>query len=107
MVLLIIGALAATSAGAGFVGERYLGLTRGSAPSALAKLLECLGLSLLFMILNVAVVTGVAFGIRTLTPFFVSAYSAGDASVVVFSVCQAIAFQWWRFSGHPERSTVR
>ena len=96
MILLILSTLAVTSAGAAVVGNKFLHLTHRSIPSALGGLFECLGISVLFMVLNVAVVTGIAIGVRTLTPAFLSAYSAGDIAFVAFSVCQAILFQAWR-----------
>jgi hypothetical protein len=105
--LLMAGALVLTSVGAGVVGERYLGLNRSRVPAAFDKLLESLGLSVVFLILNVVIGAAVSFGIRSFTAAFVSAYAVGDVTYVVFSVCQAIAFQWWWFSGERARSLDR
>jgi hypothetical protein len=60
------------------------------------RTLECLGLALALLALNL--VTGVlmALAMRVATRSFISLYGAADLTLVPLSLGQAILFLWWR-----------
>ena len=88
--------VALTSLGAYRVGVARLGLPSSGIVVAIGKTFESLGLTVVFLIANVAVGAGAILALRTLTPGFLSLYLAADQTLVVFSVVQAVAFQAWR-----------
>jgi len=88
--------IALTSAGTYFVGTRAAGLSVQRLRAAVGKALECAGLTLIFLGVNVAVGTAAALAARYLVSTFVSLYPMADASLLGLSLLQAITFQWWR-----------
>lgn len=92
---LILLLVALTTAGAYVVGVRALGLRRASLQAVLGKLLECIGVALMFMVANTALGFALILAVRTVGRTFVSLYVVSDASVAILSLLQAIAFQAW------------
>jgi len=88
--------IALTSVGACFVGIRAAGLSAGRLRAAVGKALECVGLTLVFLLVNIAVGVTAALAARYLLSTFVSLYPMADASLLGLSLLQAITFQWWR-----------
>ncbi len=98
MTWLLVVAIVLTSVVACLAGVRHLGLSVRSLPAAAGTLLECIGLAVVFSVLNIGVATTVVVLIRALGAGFVSAYVTGDAVWLVFSFLQAVMFQLWRAS---------
>jgi hypothetical protein len=85
-----------TSAGAWVVGARRLGLDSRALGAAVGRLLESLGVIVIFLAANVLVAGLVILTARSVGPRFVSLYLADDAIVLVLSALQGLAFQAWR-----------
>src|SRR5262245_53339425 len=92
----ILALIATTSVVAYVVGRWRLGLSPGRLRPAAARLLECLGLAVLFLIGNQALGVAAILAARALTAGFVSLYLVDDTSVAVLSLLQALLFVWWR-----------
>src|SRR5688572_26105408 len=77
-----------------------LGRRRGWSTAALAgavgRMLECLGLAVVLMVLNVATAALVILVARVVAGHFFSLYLATDLTLVPLSVAQAVLVQWWR-----------
>jgi hypothetical protein len=95
-VVLILALVAITSIAAYLVGRRRLDLAPGGLRSAAVRLLECLGLAVLFLLGNQALGVAVIVAARAVTGGFVSLYMVDDVSLVVLSLFQALLFAWWR-----------
>jgi hypothetical protein len=76
-------------------GRRRLRLTPSGLRLAWGRTLECVGLAVVFYALNVGLGIGVALLLRAAGRYS-SLYTSGDVSLVVFSVLQALVFEWWR-----------
>jgi hypothetical protein len=63
---------------------------------AAVRLLECVGLSVAFYVLNLAAGFVAVLVLRRVTQEFVSVYVNSDSTLPVLSAFQAIVFQWWR-----------
>jgi hypothetical protein len=85
-----------TSAGACFVGVRAAGLPGRILRVALGKALECIGLALVFLAVNVAAGVIAALAARYLLSTFVSLYLIADVSLLGLSFLQALTYHWWR-----------
>jgi hypothetical protein len=98
MVALVMALLVmATSAGAYAVARRRLRLRRADLPRALGAALECIGLAVVFLLLNAMIGAGVIIGVRALTGYFVSVYLMSDATMVLISGLQGLIFWcWWQ-----------
>lgn len=94
--LFILVLAAATSVTAYLVGRRRLGLPPGGLRSASTRLLECLGLAVLFLLGNYALGVAAILAARAVTRGFVSLYLVDDVILVVLSLLQALVFAWWR-----------
>jgi hypothetical protein len=94
--LYLIGLVALTSALAWVIGRRRLGLTGSSLRPALVRLLEWVGLSVVFYALNLFIGFALVLLLRKLTGSFVSMYVNTDATLALLSAFQALVFQWWR-----------
>ena len=94
--LLFFVCLAVTSLASYWLGRRALGLDRASLASALARALECLGASVIFLVANVLLGTLAALAVRTLTSHFVGLYVFSDAILLPLSLVQGLAFWSWR-----------
>lgn len=63
--------------------------------TALSRVLECAGLAIILLMMNVAVGFLLVLALRKVTGTFVSLYLNTDAVLAVMSLLQAIALQWW------------
>lgn len=90
--------LAVTSLASYVLGVKVLGLPASGIRRAIGRMLDSVGLALLFMLANLA--TGIAAIAVTQvgTGHFVSPYIIADQAeaLLVLSFLQGIAFQWWR-----------
>jgi len=93
LYLLLLFAL--TSVALVAVGARVLGLRATSLRGALARVLELSGFTVLLTVVNVAAGFLLVLALRFLTGTFVSLYLNTDAMLVLMSVLQAAALQWW------------
>jgi len=91
--------IALTSTGAWAVGARRLGLDSRALGAAAGRLLESLGVIVIFLAANLLVAGLLILTARSVGPRFVSLYLADDAIVLVLSVLQGLAFQAWRGAG--------
>jgi hypothetical protein len=78
-----------------------LALKRWALPPALLgrvarKVVEWVGMTLLFVSANTALTAIGILTIRSVTPWFQSVYLAEDAILIVLSALQGSALQWWR-----------
>ena len=92
----LLGVVGFTSVGIYLVGSRGLGLSGRDLPAAVGKMLECVGATLVFFVVNLAVAITVIFISRGLGGDLVSLYPAGDTAWLILSLFQAVTFQWWR-----------
>jgi hypothetical protein len=95
-----VGIVILTSWGAYVVGTRGMGLRQSELPAAVTAVLSYLGLTVVFLLGNVAVGIVLILGLRVLTRQFISIYVLNDATLAVLSLLQALVFHSWR-----ERST--
>ncbi len=91
-ILLLVGL---SSVGAYWVGAKGLGLSGRGLRTAVGKLLEGVGMTLVFLAVNLAVGMLALLATRGLTRGFVSLYLADDITLPVLSLLQGLAFQWW------------
>lgn len=94
----LVGIVALTSLGAYLVARRRLGLRRDRLPGAIAEALECIGLALVFLAVNLAAGAGIILGLRALSGQFISVYGLSDITLVALSLLQALVLQSWRRS---------
>ncbi len=94
--------LAVTSASIFVFAVKILGLRRDVLVGILREFSECIGASIVFFLMNIAVGAFFIFVIRRLGQF-VALYAVTDWDLLVFSVGQGFLFQmWWRRSrGQP------
>lgn len=92
-----------TSGGAWLVGTRWLGLPRAGLLTAGARMLEAIGLLMLFLALNLGLGGLAILAWRGLSGRFVSLYLLNDATLGVLSLVQALIFHWWWQAG-PRRT---
>ena len=67
--------------------------------SALARVLECVGLTVLFAGGNTVLGATLTLLARALTQRFVSLYLTTDSVLLALSALQAVMFRWWWGSG--------
>ncbi len=94
--LLIPVLVGVTSVAAYLVGARGLGLSHGCILKAVRRMLECLGITLIFLGVNLGAAVIVILAARALTREFVSLYLAADGTLLVLSLIQALIFQGWQ-----------
>jgi hypothetical protein len=95
--LLVLAAL--TSVAGWAVGARWLGLESRALGDAVGRMLESLGLIVLFLGANLLVGGLLILTARSVGPRFVSLYLADDVILFILSVLQGLAFQAWREAG--------
>ena len=95
-VLLLV---ALTSTGAWAVGARWLGLESGALGGAVGRMLESVGVIVVFFAANFVVGGLLILTARSLGPRFISLYYLDDVTVLVLSVVQGLTFQAWRDVG--------
>ncbi len=93
-----------TSVGTYLLGVKGLRLPGSRLWEALGKACECIGLALVFLLLNLSVGVIAVFAARVLQEEFVSLYHMSDATLLVLSFLQALVFQAWR-EGSRRRHT--
>ena len=99
-----------TSVGAYAFGAAGLGFSTPRLWSALGKVWECVGLTLVFSVVNLAVATFAILSMRSLSERFISLYIASDTTFLILSWFQALTFQAWREGcrqRHPSDSRDR
>jgi hypothetical protein len=97
--------VALTSLGLYWFSAKILGFSPEGLRPAFGKVLESIGLTLLFFALNLAVGMLAILAGRLLTGGFVSLYLASDITLVVLALLQGLTFQWWReLSRHWRRT---
>ncbi|HEX9869023.1 MAG TPA: hypothetical protein VGC99_10580 [Candidatus Tectomicrobia bacterium] len=101
--ILIITGL--TSGGMFILGVRGLRLSRSGPGWVLGKVSECIGLTLLLFLLNLAVGMCSILAWRSLTGHFVSIYLASDTTLLILSLLQALTFQAWREGSRQHRTS--
>ncbi len=91
-----------TSVGAYFIGTKWLRLPGRTFGAAIGRMLESVGMTLVFLALNVAVAVTIVLAVRGVTGTFVSIYLTDDAAWVGLSLLQGLTFQSWRkLAGKP------
>ena len=93
-----------TSIGAYYVGVRTLGLSGADLGAAIGKMLESVGMVLIFLAVNLTVAVLIVLAVRGMTGTFVSAYVTDDLVWLGLSLIQGLAFQWWRGAREHSRS---
>lgn len=101
LFLLVLAGL--TSLGAYLVGTRGLALSRRALGAAVGKVLECVGMTVVFFLINLGGGILVLLTVRTLTGTFVALYLADDIALPILFLLQALAFEWWRGLAAPSR----
>lgn len=97
----MLALVAVTSSGAYLLGAKGLKLPGSAIREAISKMLECLGMTFVFLGVNIAVGVIVILAARAVTGEFVSMYLASDGALLVLSLIQGLAFQWWRDLSAP------
>jgi hypothetical protein len=85
-----------TSTGAYVIGARVLGLPgRGLGP-AVRQTFEMAGLTVVFLVVNLALGLAFVLASRALSMPFVSVYILNDVTLIALSALQGVIFGWWR-----------
>ncbi len=93
-----------TSLGACVFATKGLRLSRTDIGQAVGKALECVGMTLVFFVINLTAAAVSILSLRLLALDFVSLYLAADETLLVLSLLQGLTFQWW---WHPSRPCPR
>lgn len=93
-----------TSAAAFWIGRQSLRLRLDDLAPAMGKMLECLGMMLLFFMANAVLGLVVIVGGRSLTGTFVSTYAMSDVALLGISFIQGLFFYCWRETRAPRRN---
>jgi hypothetical protein len=97
MELLIAIVVGLTSLAAYLVGVRRVGLSTAGLGTAVVTMMECVGTTVIFALVNFGVAAAVIFGVRALTAGFISVYVLGDMAWWILSVLQGLI--WWTWRG--------
>jgi len=94
-ILILIGS---TSAGAYLIGAKRIGLSVSSFRKSVCRILESVGMTIVFFFINVAVGTLAILSMRIITDDSVSLYLIANNSVtlLVLSFLQGFTFNSWR-----------
>jgi hypothetical protein len=95
---LILTLVGVTTVGAYIVGRRGYGFSRRQLMRAVAVVLDGIGISLIFFIINLLVGAILIIVLRQLMGKFVSIYILQDISLLILSFIQGLVFQKWRVS---------
>ncbi len=92
-----------TSVAAYLAGRVVLGRSAATVRYAVGRMLECVGMTIVFFAINVA--AGVVIGLvgRLVTHQFISLYLGNDVSLLVLSLLQGLVFLFWRDASRAER----
>jgi hypothetical protein len=89
--------IGATSLGAYLAGRKGFGLSRDGLKEALGKVVELLGMALVFFVGNLALGIAAVLVARFVMGAFITLYLVGDVSLFFLSVLQGLIFQqWWK-----------
>ncbi|MGH7479488.1 MAG: hypothetical protein ACREJ8_07885 [Candidatus Methylomirabilales bacterium] len=102
--LLIPVLVGVTSVAAYLVGAKGLRLSHGCIRKAVRRMLECLGVTLIFLGMNLGAAVIVILAARALTQEFLSLYLATDDTLLMLSLVQGLIFQGWRDLSGPNVS---
>ncbi len=102
--LLIPVLVGVTSVAAYLVGAKGLRLSHGCIHKAVRRMLDCLGVTLIFLGVNLGAAVIVIVAARVLTREFLSLYLVADEALLVLSLIQALIFQGWRDLSGPNVS---
>lgn len=106
MISIVIVLLVGLTSLTGYLfGARKLNLPASRLLAAGGRVLEALGLAVIFFASNLAGWMIAVLAIRALTGWFVSAYLFNGVTFGILSLLQGLMFQWWRESSTP--SSVR
>jgi hypothetical protein len=97
----------ATSIGTYVFGAFALGLSARGLATAVRKTLESVGLTVVFLVVNVALGSSIVLATRPIAPEFSSVYVVDDVTLLVLSLLQGLLFQWWREPSVSSRVTGR
>lgn len=93
--LYLLGLCLLTTAVAIWLGRRR-GLPRAALFVAVGRVLECVGLAMVLLAVNVIVGMAAVLALRFLTGRFLSLYPNTDITLLVLSLLQALLLQaWW------------
>jgi hypothetical protein len=92
-------ALLLTCLGAYLLGRRRHGLAPQSLRDAVGTALETVGLAVLFLGVNLALVLFPLLILRAWSGWFVSVYGIDSGTLAAVSLCQALVYRWWRERG--------
>lgn len=93
-----------TSVAALWIGSQWLRFRPGNLAAAIGKMLECLGLMLVFFTANAVVGLVAIIGGRSLTGMFVSTYIMSDVAILGISFLQGLLFFCWRETSAGRRN---
>jgi hypothetical protein len=91
---LLLAPVAITTVGAYLLGRRRA-LPSSALRTVLARLLECVGLTVVFLLLNTLAGAVVTLLVRAVFRRFVSLYLVTDSLLLTLSAMQAVALRWW------------
>jgi hypothetical protein len=99
MLRLVAAALALTSLAAYAIGRRRHGLSPRGLRDAVAAALETIGLGVLFLGVNAALIVVPILLLRTWSGRFLSVYEVDAGTLAAVSLGQALVYRWWRERG--------
>ena len=91
---LLLTPVALTSAALWMLGRRR-GLEASGLRGALARLCECVGLTVALLMVNTALAAALTLLARAVSARFVSLYVVTDSVLLGLSALQAVALRWW------------
>jgi type IV secretory pathway VirB3-like protein len=92
---LLLGA-GVTSLATYIIGVQWFGCARDGLWRAIGRAFECIGLTLVFFLLNLVVGMIAVLAVRSLMGRFVPLYIVSDTTLLMLSLFQALTFQAWR-----------
>jgi hypothetical protein len=93
--LVMLAAAALTSLAAYALVRRRAMLSLAGFREAVQRTLECVGASVVFLLLNLLIEAALVLALRRLTGQFVSLYFAGDGMIIPISCLQGLTACWW------------
>jgi hypothetical protein len=99
MLGLVAAALALTSLAAYAIGRRRHALSLRSLRDAVAAALETIGLGVLFLGVNAALIVVPILLLRAWSGRFLSVYEVDAGTLAAVSLGQALVYRWWRKRG--------
>src|SRR5262245_50143842 len=93
--IVVVLLVASTSLVAYLFGGRRLGLRAKHLRAAGPRVLEGLGVAVIFFAANLAIAIVGVLATRALTGWFVSAYLFNDVTIGILSLVQGLTFHWW------------